>query len=530
MLLIFSKNSPGPSNFTRGRTLIFLHITQSRPSQSAGSASHDPDLDPAGDVTDTRFAERAHKHKHVGNNNKPQTATIKGTGTTVTTPPPFPSYGDKVKQTRPTPPWCKTTTISISNRFTVLDQNWGDGGASKLDTESRATPTPRNDTRSKSQNEIKNPNNKAPSTEEISFNLNNLVISTSVSNNARSVSLQENQNPKSTLLPETSASFWRQSRSQLQTHVRADTRRDFLEDLSTSHIITPWAAGLAQLPPYCLEDDNLRQDLIRIRKQQALEIQLRVSQYLDQKAKTAKTNSVRLLKGAEEYAEGRTEALQTAIRASATMVGRTKATLIKDLRERKEYLSQRQLTDQDWLNFYKLGAEPYHFSPEGEEEEGEWVETRDPPTQRSPLQNTHKPIKFNFTRHPVDPPNPDRAPHKSAPPSQGNPRKRKNEDNPRGYQGKTPHSTPNFQTTQPKGANQQQTWGGQGRAKAQKKGNHPPQSKGGPYGRRPKGQNPKGQNPKGQNPKGQNRRDRPQEGWDTTLTKKEWALVQAYRQ
>ena len=75
----------------------------------------------------------------------------------------------------------------------------------------------------------------------------NLTIHTDNSNR-RTVQFQENPTPKP-VLPPAAAAMWRQSRSSLQTSVKASIRSEWLQNLYASEVVTPWAAGIAPLPP-----------------------------------------------------------------------------------------------------------------------------------------------------------------------------------------------------------------------------------------------------------------------------------------
>ena len=150
--------------------------------------------------------------------------------------------------------------------------------------------------------------------------------------------------------------MWRQSRSSLQTPMKAGVRSEWLSNLCQSDIATPWAAGLRPLPPYCREDQVLCKTIVNIRKKAALEIQQCTAAYLKEKDIREKETSTTLLIAAEKVSRDNPTALDNAINITSSMVGRTKAALIRDLRERKSYVSQCQLTKKDWLNIDRIGG------------------------------------------------------------------------------------------------------------------------------------------------------------------------------
>ena len=80
--------------------------------------------------------------------------------------------------------------------------------------------------------------------------------------------------------------------------------------------------------------------------------------YLKEKDIREKETSTTLLIAAETVSRDNPTALDNAINITSSMVGRTKAALIRDLRERKSYLSQCQLTEKDWLNIDRIGRSP----------------------------------------------------------------------------------------------------------------------------------------------------------------------------
>ena len=175
--------------------------------------------------------------------------------------------------------------------------------------------------------------------------------------NKRQVSLQEETTPRA-LLPPTAAALWRQSRNLLASAKKTAVQADWLENLNQDKIMTPWAAGLAPLLSYCLDDNHIKEEIVEIRKRAALEIQAKTSDHLREKSERDRQHSMRVLGTAEDVSGQNPAVIMTAIQTSANMVGRGKAELIKDLRERKTHLGQRQLTDADWLNIDKLTNPP----------------------------------------------------------------------------------------------------------------------------------------------------------------------------
>ena len=83
-----------------------------------------------------------------------------------------------------------------------------------------------------------------------------LTIGLDESNN-RTVKFQEDTTTPKPVLAPAAAAMWRQSRSSLQTSMKAGVRSEWLSNLCQSDIATPWAAGLHPLPPYCREDQVL---------------------------------------------------------------------------------------------------------------------------------------------------------------------------------------------------------------------------------------------------------------------------------
>ena len=80
--------------------------------------------------------------------------------------------------------------------------------------------------------------------------------------------------------------------------------------------------------------------------------------YLKEKDIREKETSTTLLIAAEKVSRDNPTVLDNAIDTTSSMVGRTKAALIRDLRERKSYLSKRQLTEKDWLNIDRIEGSP----------------------------------------------------------------------------------------------------------------------------------------------------------------------------
>ena len=124
--------------------------------------------------------------------------------------------------------------------------------------------------------------------------------------------------------------MWCQSRSSLQTSVKASVRSEWLQNLYTSEVVTPWAAGIAPLPPYCIEDHDLCRDIADIRKRAALDIQTKTVE---------KKISTSLLVAAESISREDPLALENALNITSTMVG---------------HLSQCQLTIKDWANIDRI--------------------------------------------------------------------------------------------------------------------------------------------------------------------------------
>ena len=212
---------------------------------------------------------------------------------------------------------------------------------------------------------------------ELSQKFANLTIHTDNSNR-RTVQFQENPTPKP-VLPPAAAAMWRQSRSSLQTSVKASVRSEWLQNLCASEVTTLWAAGIAPLPPYCIEDQDLCRDIADIRKRAALDIQTKTAAHLQEKATREKKISTSLLVAAESISREDPLALENALNITSTMVGRTKAALIRDLRERKTYLSQRQLTIKDWVNIDRV-SKLFTHQFQGKENS---VEDHPAPTGRS---------------------------------------------------------------------------------------------------------------------------------------------------
>ena len=179
--------------------------------------------------------------------------------------------------------------------------------------------------------------------------------------NKRTVKFQEDTTTPKPVLAPAAAAMWRQSRSSLQTLMKAGVCSELLSNLCKSDIATPWAAGLRPLPPYCREDQVLCKTIsFNIRKKAALQIQQCTAAYLKEKDIREKETSrpTTLLIAAEKVSRDNPTALDNAIDITSSMVSPTKAALIRDLRERKSYLSQCQLTEKDRLNIDWIGGSP----------------------------------------------------------------------------------------------------------------------------------------------------------------------------
>ena len=178
--------------------------------------------------------------------------------------------------------------------------------------------------------------------------------------NKRTVKFQEDTTTPKPVLAPAAAAMWRQSRSSLQTSMKAGVCSEWLSNLCQSDIATPWAAGLHPLPPYCREDQVLCKTIVNIRKKAALQIQQCTAAYLKEKDITEKETSrpTTLLIAAEKVSRDNPTALDNTIDITSSMVSPTKAALIRDLQERKSYLSQCQLTEKDRLNIDWIGGSP----------------------------------------------------------------------------------------------------------------------------------------------------------------------------
>ena len=148
-------------------------------------------------------------------------------------------------------------------------------------------------------------------------------------------------------LPNSTATVWKQAKTCMMMAMRADVHADWLQSLNEAAIITPWAAGKADLPQYVAEH-NLLQKIVEVRRNAAAEVQRLTANYLQTKAEGERKQGHTLLATTDHLSADDPEAFENTISVTCGMVGRAKALLIKDLSAKREILRSTQLTLTQW--------------------------------------------------------------------------------------------------------------------------------------------------------------------------------------
>ena len=242
------------------------------------------------------------------------------------------------------------------------------------------------------------------------------------------------------------------------------------------------------------------------------------------------------------------QVILSAVQTSANMVGKGKAELIRDLRERKTHLSQRLLTEADWLHFDHFGAPrsknpstststPTRPNPGNRWEEGSPSRGLEFDSRLSKVGNQGKMTPLSFQH----PPGKNNRPNIFEELDGELMGKTRQEEPPKKFQFRNPDPNPplNFPDSQSKDDADSQNWGGRGptyrrNASPYYNSNQP---RGGKKGKRPREEsrdrnqshqhNPREGRGRGRGARGGHRDRRGGEG---TLTNKEWAIIHTLRQ
>ena len=582
-----NKPQGGPASNTRSRS------TPPLPPHDHKDKTGSPDLGgPPGVHTEKRATEkpnaisdtpRPHGNLQTGKGGTQRTDTLPKPHTPTREPLIY--YSEVVARPTPSPAYCRFTMISTSNRFSALselgdtgEKQGGQGREGEIEGEPirRGDPSPTHHSPTSS-HPSPHPSPPPPTTppphtahtkpidfdktikathyknKEIKLNhttdptnMVNLMIKIDTSNK-RSVTLQEDTATPRGLLPPTAAALWRQSRNLLATATKTSVRADWLTNLNEGGIITPWAAGLAPLPSYCVDDPSLKADIIEIRQQAAIKIQERTSYHLHARSDRDRAHSAEVLATAERVSGEDPQVILSAVQTSANMVGRGKAELIRDLRERKAHLSQRQLTELDWLHFEKLGAPKIKTPstpPQQTHSRASWKHggTHDQePEYDSPLTrvenqgNPHVSFGHHLGRNPKLNIFDEIEGAVGATQGEGNTSKKTLK-----FQFRNPDSSnqpTHFQNSQASGDETRQDWGGRGPTYRRNESNYQnTQTRGGGRGKRPREESrdrthTHNQHSRGGRGRGRGRsRDSSQGGRDPPITEREWAILKALRQ
>ena len=276
--------------------------------------------------------------------------------------------------------------------------------------------------------------------------------------------------------------------------------------------------------------------------QAAMEIQDKTSIHLRTRSDRVRQHSMRVLGTAEEVSGDDPSIISTAVQTSANMVGRGKAELIGDLRERKAHLGQRQLTNADWLHIDKLTNPSTQFKgthtpkPTASTWEGGARKSlnHDSPLQKVGNQSTHSSFK--------DPPSRTNV-FREIEGTLNNNRGQEREEGEIGesgpppaktlkFQFRNPNPNPNhnFQDSQTGYDESCQSRGGRGRGPTYKR-HFQSTNRGGYRGKRPRGDQDYENGETYHQPRSQSRgpRGRGREP-NTQLSEREWALIRALRE
>lgn len=155
-------------------------------------------------------------------------------------------------------------------------------------------------------------------------------------------------------LPFLAEATWKLARNSTRAGIKVRTYARHLEDLSaddTNFIITPWALGTAQIPPYILEDKDLVAKIGTARRLAARGIQRLVAEQLSIRANDQLESAQAHLERAE-YLTRKSGNLDWP-KAEATltrMMAKEQTLLTNKLAKRKLWLADRQPTPSDWQN------------------------------------------------------------------------------------------------------------------------------------------------------------------------------------
>lgn len=173
------------------------------------------------------------------------------------------------------------------------------------------------------------------------------------SNNSGDPTLtKNNQDPLE--LPFLAESMWKLARSATRAGTKARTYAKHLLELSaddTNPIITPWVMGTAPTPPYVAEDKGLMKKILTARKLSARGLQRLVAEELLSRSADQLESAQAQLDRAEFLTiKAGSQAWGKAKHQLTNMMAREQALLTRKLDKRKQWLTERQPSADDWQN------------------------------------------------------------------------------------------------------------------------------------------------------------------------------------